>query len=77
MNTRSIILCALVLLTSSALLFAQKTEVTVRQGKVVAETQTATVNIQAGQKAVLKKGVNPLVTVDSPLVEDALDIYIS
>ena len=75
MKTRSIILCALVLLTSSAVLFAQKTEVTVRKGKVVAETQTATVNVDAGQKAVLKKGVNPLVTVDSPLVEDALEIY--
>ena len=75
MKTRSIILCALVLLTSSALLFAQKTEVTVRQGKVRAETQTATVNVDAGQKVVLKKGVNPLVTVDSPLVHDALELY--
>ncbi len=75
MKARSIIFCALVLLTTSALLFAQKTEVTVRQGKVRAETQTATVNIDAGQKAVLKKGVNPLVTVDSPLVHDALELY--
>jgi len=75
MKTRSVILCALILLTSSALLFAQKTEVTVRQGKVRAETQTATVNIEAGQKAVLKKGANPLVTVDSPLVQDVLELY--
>ncbi len=75
MKVKSTILCALVLLTSSALLFAQKTEVTVRQGKVEAKTQTATVNIEAGQKAVLKKGVNPLVTVDSPLVHDALELY--
>ena len=75
MKTRSIILCALVLLTTSALLFAQKTEVSVRKGKVVAQTQTASVNIDAGQKAVLKKDANPLVTVDSPLVEDALEIY--
>ena len=75
MKTRSIILCALIFLATPALLFAQKTEVTVRQGKVRAETQTATVNIDAGQKAVLKKGVNPLVTVDSPLVHDALELY--
>ena len=75
MKTRSIILCALVVLKSSALLFAQKTEVTVRQGKVRAETPTATVNIDAGQKAVLKKGANPLVTVDSALVHDALELY--
>ena len=75
MKTKSVILCALVLLTSSALLFAQKTEVTVRKGKVEAKTQTATVNIEAGQKAVLKKGVNPFVTVDNPLVHDALELY--
>jgi len=75
MKTRSIILCAQVLLTTSSLLFAQKTEVTVRQGKVRAETQTARVNVDAGQKVVLKKGVNPLVTVDSPLVHDALELY--
>ncbi|MGB2862245.1 MAG: hypothetical protein WBC05_02875 [Sedimentisphaerales bacterium] len=75
MKTRPIMLCALILLATPALLFAQKTEVTVRKGKVVAETQTATVNIDAGQKAVLKKGVNPLVTVDSPLVHDALELY--
>jgi hypothetical protein len=75
MKTRSIILCALVVLTSSALLFAQKTEVTVRKGEVEAKTQTATVNIEAGQKAVLRKGANPLVTVDSPLVQDALELY--
>ena len=75
MKTRSIILCALILLMSSALLFAQKTEVTVRKGKVEAKTPTATVNIEAGQKAVLKKGANPLVTVDSPLVRDALELY--
>ena len=76
MKTRSIILCALVLLATPALLFAQKTEVTVRQGKVRAETDRAeVVNIEAGQKAVLKKGINPLVTVDSPLVQDALELY--
>jgi len=75
MKARPSMLCALILLATSALLFAQKTEVTVRKGKVQAETQTATVNIDAGQKAVLKKDTNPLVTVDSPLVRDALELY--
>ncbi|HCO93963.1 MAG TPA: hypothetical protein DIU00_08440 [Phycisphaerales bacterium] len=75
MKAKSIILCAVVLLVVQTIASAQKTEVTVRQGKVRAETQTATVNIDAGQKAVLKKGVNPLVTVDSPLVHDALELY--
>ncbi|MEJ2701285.1 MAG: hypothetical protein P8Z79_02475 [Sedimentisphaerales bacterium] len=75
MKPRTITLCALVLLMTSAPLFAQKTEVSVRRGKVVAETQTASVNINAGQKAVLKKDANPLVTVDSPLVQDALELH--
>jgi len=75
MKTRSIILCAQIVLATPALMFAQKTEVTVRQGEVRAETQTATVNVNAGQKAVLKKGANPFVTVDSPLVHDALELY--
>ena len=75
MKTKSIILCALILLTTSASLFAQKTEVTVRKGKVLAETQTASVHIDAGQKAVLRQDVNPFVTVDNPLVHDALELY--
>ena len=76
MRTKSIILCALILLTTQIVTFAQKTEVSVRQGKVRAETDTAkVVNIDAGQKAVLKKNANPLVTVDSPLVHDALELY--
>jgi len=75
MKTRSIILCALVLLTTSPLLFAQKTEVAVRKGKVRAETQNKSVNIDAGQKVVLTKDANPFVTVDSPLVRDALELY--
>ncbi|MBN1360311.1 MAG: fibronectin type III domain-containing protein [Sedimentisphaerales bacterium] len=75
MKAKSMVLCALVLLASSAPLGAQKTEVTVRQGKVLAETQTATVSVDAGQKAVLKKDANPFGTVDSPLVQDALELY--
>ncbi len=75
MKAKSIILCALLVLASSVRLYAQKTEVTVRKGKVVAETRTASVNIDAGQKAVLKSDANPLVTVDSPLVRDALELY--
>jgi len=75
MNGRLTIVCALVLLITSAQLSGQKTEVHVKEGKVVAETQAATVNIDAGQKAVLKEGASPSVTVDSPLVRDALELY--
>lgn len=75
MKTRSIILCATVLLTTSALLFAQKTEISVRKGKVVAATQTASINIEAGRKAILSPGKNPIVAVDNPLVDDMMEIY--
>jgi hypothetical protein len=75
MKAKSITLCAIALLVFQLVAFAQKTEVTVRKGKVVAETPNASVNIDAGQKAVLKKDANPFITVDSPLVRDALDLY--
>ena len=74
MKIKFIILCALVLLTTLVPLFAQKTEVTVRKGKVVAETQTASVNIDAGHKAVLTKSSDPVVSEDNPLVDDALKL---
>jgi hypothetical protein len=54
---------------------AQKTEVRVRKGKVIAETQTASVNIEEGRKAILSPNRNPSVTVDDPLVDDVMKIY--
>jgi hypothetical protein len=75
MKTKSTILCAVVLIVFETITYAQKTEVRVQKGKVVAETPTASVNVEAGQKAVLKKDANPFVTVDSQLVRDALELY--
>ena len=75
MKTKIITTCTLFLMIVQTITNAEKTEVTVRKGKVVAETQTASVNIDAGQKAILKKDANPFVTVDSPLVQDALELY--
>ena len=75
MRTKSIILCAVILLITQIVTFAQKTEVSVQKGKVVAETTNQSVDIVEGQKAVLSADKNPIVTVDSPLVEDALEIY--
>ncbi len=66
--------CAVILLAAQTIVLAQKTEVSVQKGKVIAETATASVAVDAGQKAVLKKNANPLVTVDSPLVHDALEL---
>ena len=75
MKAKSIILCAVVLLVVQTIIFAQKTEVRVRKGKVIAETQTASIDIEAGRKAVLTLNKNPTVTVDDPLVDDVMKIY--
>ncbi len=75
MKARTIILCAAVLLTACTVLFAQKTEVSVKKGKVVAETQTTSVTVEAGRKTVLLPGKAPIVTVDEPLVNDVMEMY--
>ena len=75
MRTRTAILCAVVLLTAPIITFAQKTEVSVKKGKVIAETETTSVAIEAGRKAVLLPGRNPFVAVDNPLVDDVLKLH--
>jgi hypothetical protein len=75
MKTKTMIFCAAVLLTAQTLLFAQRTEVSVKKGKVVAETATTSVAVEAGRKAVLSPDKNPAVTVDDPLVDDVMEIY--
>jgi hypothetical protein len=75
MKVRSTILCAVVLIVFQTITYAQKTEVRVQKGKVVAETPTASVNIEAGRKAILSPDKNPTVTVNDPLVDDVMEIY--
>jgi hypothetical protein len=75
MRTKSAILCAVVLLTAPVITFAQKTEVSVKKGKVIAETEKTSVAIEAGRKAVLAPDKNPVVAVDDPMVDDAMEIY--
>jgi len=75
MKTKTIIICAIVLLSCRTSLMAQKTEVAVQEGKVIAETATQSVAIGAGRKAVLTANDKPTVTVDNPLVSDALQLY--
>ena len=75
MKAKSTIFCAIVLLVLQTIASAQKTEVSVRKGKVVAETPTASVDIGAGRKAILSPDKNPNVTVNDPLVDDVMEIY--
>ena len=75
MRTKTAILCAVVLLTVPIIGFAQKTEVSVKKGKVIAETAKTSVAIEAGRKAVLLPDRNPVVAVDDPMVDDVMEIY--
>jgi hypothetical protein len=74
MRTKTAILCAIVLLTVPIITSAQKTEVSVKKGKVIAETETTSVAIEAGRKAVLTPDRNPVVAVDDPMVDDVMEI---
>ncbi|TKJ37123.1 MAG: hypothetical protein CEE38_09500 [Planctomycetes bacterium B3_Pla] len=77
MKTRSLILCAVAVVATQTITFAKKTEVAVRKGEVRAETKTgaASVDVGAGRKVVLTPGQKPAVSVDNPLVDDALELY--
>jgi len=75
MRTKTAILCAVVLLTAPIITSAQKTEVIVKKGKVIAETETTSVAVEAGRKAVLTPDRNPVVAVDDPMVDDVMEIY--
>ena len=74
MRTKTAILCAVVLLTAQIITFAQKTEVSVKKGKVIAQTGTTSVAIEAGRKAVLTPDRNPVVSVDDSMVDDVMEI---
>ena len=67
--------CAVILLAAQTIVLAQKTEVSVQKGKVIAETAMESIAIGAGRKAVLTADEKPTVTVDDPLVDDILKLY--
>jgi hypothetical protein len=75
MKMNAIRFCALVLLATQSVTFGQRTEVRVEKGTVVAETDDATVEVGAGRKAVLTPSGRPAVSVDNPLVSDAMELY--
>ena len=67
--------CAVVLLAVQAVACAQKTEVRVEKGTVVAEADGATVEVEAGRKAVLTPNSRPAVSVDNPFVRDMMELH--
>ncbi|MHC4537839.1 MAG: hypothetical protein ACYS6K_28235 [Planctomycetota bacterium] len=74
MRTKTAILCAVILLAVTINTFAQKTEVSVKKGKVIAQTGMKSVAIEEGRKAVLAPDRNPVVAVDDPMVDDVMEI---
>lgn len=75
MRIHAIALSVVVLSIGPATASAQKTEVSVEKGKVVAETGTRSVAVESGWKAVLTPGKEPIVTVDDPLVDAVMELY--
>ena len=75
MRTKTAIVCALVFFAASIITIAQKTEVSVKKGTVIAETEKTSVAIEAGRKAVLLPDRQPVVTADDPMVDDVMEIH--
>ncbi len=75
MKTQSIRMCALIVLMIQTFALAQKTEVTVRKGKVVAEMASQSVEVGAGRKAILSDERGLSTTVDDPMVDDLMKIH--
>jgi hypothetical protein len=75
MRTKTVILCAVVVLMVPIIASAQKTEVSVKKGKVIAQTAMTSIAVEAGRKAVLAPDRNPVVAVDDTMVDDVMEIY--
>jgi len=74
MKSIIVCICVLVLVMLYTGAFGE-TEITVSKGKVLAQTSVGDVTIDAGKKATLSSGQNPVVTVDDPMVDDLIEIY--
>ena len=75
MNTNIVELCAAVTLIVQTFALAQRTEVRVRKGEVVAETASQSVAVGAGRKAILSPDEGLSATVDDPMVDDLMKIH--
>jgi len=75
MKTNIIKLCVVVLLAAQTVLLAQKTEISVKKGKVKATTESGSALIDAGRKAILTPDKHFTVTVDDLMVDDVMEIY--
>ncbi|MBN2131229.1 MAG: hypothetical protein JW741_17145, partial [Sedimentisphaerales bacterium] len=75
MRTNTVKLCAVVTLVLQTFALAQRTEVRVRRGEVVAETASQSVALGAGRKAILSPDEGLSTSVDDPMVDDVMKIH--
>ena len=75
MKTNIVKLCVVVTLALQTSTLAQRTEVRVRKGEVVAETASESVAVGAGRKAILSPDEGLSTTVDDPMVDDVMKIH--
>ena len=75
MRTSTVALCAAILLAAQAAVFAQKTEVHVQRGKVIAETADKSIAVDAGRKVIIAPNGDVTAAVDDPMVDDVMKIY--
>ncbi len=75
MKTNTVRFCAFVVLAVQALTLAQRTEVHVRKGEVIAEMASESVAVGAGRKAILSPGEGLRTAVDDPMVDDLMKIH--
>lgn len=66
--------CFFIVILSTSL-WAGETEVEVLQGKVRGQTAQTGMVISAGQKGVIKEGQEPIIAVNDPLVQKAVELY--
>lgn len=76
MQAKTVMFCAILVSVAQTAAYAQKTEIRVKKGEVVATTEDKKrrVNLEAGRKVILARDKNPTVTVDDPLVDDVMEI---
>lgn len=72
---RRVIVSCLIITIISTPLWGDETEIEVLQGKVRGRTGQTEMMISAGQKGLVREGQEPIVAVNEPLVQQAIQMY--
>src|SRR4030066_205147 len=72
---RRIIISCVCVMVLQTLLLGGETEIEVLQGKVHGRTPQTEMVISAGQKGLVREGQEPIIAVNDPLVQQAIQMY--